>query len=259
MVRKGGGAMRRITAVGAAIVMCLVGVGSARAGHGVSDPPGNRDRRDNAFQLRVGGFFPSGGGDVWEANEAFFTLDVEDLNDSVLGLSFVTSASNWLDFRLSADFYEGSALSAERGIVDDFGYPILHDTRLALVPLTADFRILPGGRFHRGPGGSYILRPAFYFGGGLGVTVWEYEESGEFVDFSTPDWLIYAGTFQDEGVALETHLLAGLELPMGPSWGLLFEGRYSWADDELNSPDFPDFGRLNLGGPSVYMGASFRF
>ena len=53
--------------------------------------------------------------------------------------------------------------------------------------------------------------------------------------------------------------LAGLEMPVHPNWGLVLESRYSWADDDLDSADFPDFGRLNLGGPSVFVGGTFRF
>ncbi len=246
-----------------AVILSTLCTGASLAEHRRPVPPphdpyhpGRGDA--GAFQVRVGGFFPAGGGDVWRDNREFFTFDMEDMNSAMLGLSVVRSATGWLEFGFNADVYSGSAASAERGVVDEFGSPVVHDTRLRLVPVTADLRILPGGRrSHRS--GPYAPAPVFYFGGGLGLAFWEYEESGEFVDFSDPGLPIFAGSFRADGVALESHLLAGLELPLGPAWGLLFEGRYSWADDQLDNADFPGFGRLDLGGPSIYVGASFRF
>jgi hypothetical protein len=38
----------------------------------------------------------------------------------------------------------------------------------------------------------------------------------------------------------------------------MFEGRYSWSDDNL-SRDFAGFGDIELGGASVFVGGAFRF
>ncbi len=53
-------------------------------------------------------------------------------------------------------------------------------------------------------------------------------------------------------------MLAGLELPLGPTWGLLLEGRYSWSGDTPNG-DFVDLGDLNRDGFSVFTGPAIRF
>ena len=270
-MRKAGARLESIsrTVMNGLAVVCLAGAGGVGGAHAEpahpEPPPRGPFHRQapygsaGAFQVRLGGFFPAGGGDVWRDNQEVFTFDIEDMNSAMVGLSLVRSATSWLEFGLNADVYDGSTSSAERGVVDEFGFPVLHDTRLRLVPVTADLRILPGGRRSIAGRGPYAPAPVFYFGGGVGAAFWEYEESGEFVDFATPGLPIFAGTFRADGVALESHLLAGLELPLGPAWGLLFEGRYSWADDQLDNADFPEFGRLDLGGPSVYVGASFRF
>ena len=247
--------MRRISSVITLGLITLVGLASsapATAGH--SRHHGRPVSGNNALQVRLGGFFPTGGGDVWNDNQAFFGLDVEDFNNAMIGLTFVGSTNPWIEFGINADYYDASSFSAERGVVDNFGLPIVHDTRLILLPLTADVRFLFGGKRARRES-----RPLFYFGGGIGVTLWQYEEVGEFVDFGSPGLDIFAGHFSEDGVALETHVLAGLEIPVQPLWGVLLESRYSWADDQLNSGDFPGFGRLNLGGSSVFIGASFRF
>lgn len=208
----------------------------------------------HALQFRLGGFFPAGGGTVWDDNQAFFSLNIADFNDAMVGITYIGAANRWVEFGINADFYDASSFSAERGVVDSFGFPVAHDTRLTLLPLTADVRFLIGGKRARRQ-----ARPLVYLGGGVGVTFWEYEEVGEFVDFSSPDLKIFAGNFNENGLALETHVLAGIALPVQRNLSVILESRYSWADDQLDSNDFPGFGRLNLGGPSVFVGASFRF
>ena len=212
---------------------------------------------DLAFQVRMGGFFPDGDSNFWDETEARFTLDSSDFEDFVLGLTLLSALGNYLEVGFNVDFYETTVLSAEREFVDNFGNEILHDTHLETVPMTVDLRFLPGGRYRiRGPQGRQVLKPVFYIGGGLGLTYWEYEEVGDFVDDATLS--IFFERFVDDGVAFEAHALAGLELPFGRSLALLFEGRYSWADDDLGG-DFAGFGELDLSGPSVFVGGSFRF
>jgi hypothetical protein len=208
----------------------------------------------NAAQVRVGGFVPSGGGELWESNEAIFTLDATDMADWALGFSFLQGVSNHADVAFNVDFYDGSALSDYR--IDHPGSPILHDTRLSLVPVTVELRVLPGGRYRLGDrqGRSASPRPVLYLGAGLGASWWEYEESGEFLDGAE----IFSGHFVDSGVAFEAHVLAGLEMPVSPFTSLLLEGRYSFADDELED-DFAGLGKIELGGASGFAGLSFRF
>lgn len=212
-----------------------------------------------ALQFRIGGFHPSGGGELWDTNEEVFTLDHSDFNDLVFGLTYVHSINNHLEVGFNADFYEAREISAYRGFVDEDGFPILHDTELRTVPLTLDLRFLPGGRYRiRGARGHRVMQPAFYIGAGLGVDYWEYEEVGDFLDFTFDPPEIFLDRFKDTGTAFEAHVLAGLELPLGDRTNLLLEGRYSSADDEP-SGDFAGLGRLELGGASAYAGLSFRF
>jgi hypothetical protein len=103
-----------------------------------------------------------------------------------------------------------------------------------------------------------VLKPAFYLGAGLGATFWEYEEFGDFLDFSEDPPRIFHGDFNDDGVAFEIHGLVGVELPLNPAVGLLFEARYSLADDDLGD-DFAGLGDIELGGASIAGGFSFRF
>jgi hypothetical protein len=88
----------------------------------------------------------------------------------------------------------------------------------------------------------------------MGALFWDYREVGDFVDFSDPLLPIFFADFRDSGTTLETHALAGVELPLSRRSSLLFEGRYSWADDTVRG-----LGRLELGGTWLYFGGSWRF
>jgi hypothetical protein len=218
--------------------------------------PGVAQPQNHAFQVRVGGFVPAGGGDLWAANQEVFTQDVSDFGAFTWGVSFATALSNNVEVGTNVDWYRSTTTSAYRDYLDQHGFAILHDTKLRKVPITVDLRLLPAGRYRHLQGGRRALRPVFYLGGGVGVNLWEYEEVGDFIDFQTSD--IYLARFKDSGAAWEAHALSGLELPVNPGFTVFFEGRYAWSEAELRG-DFAGLGQIDLGGPSFYVGGSFRF
>jgi hypothetical protein len=221
-------------------------------------PPGR------SFQFRFGGFFPAGGGDLWDDNEIVFTQDISDFNDFFWGMSFVAPVNNHLEVGFNVDFYDSTASSAYREFFDDNFFPIFHDTTLDTVPFTIDARWFPAGRYRIRSGGRRVLRPAFFLGAGIGANFWEYEEVGEFIDCSfgcgplDPPAPILPGRFKDSGTAFQTQLSTGLELPLNPSFAVVLEGRYAWSSDAM-SGDFAGFGDIELGGASLFIAASFRF
>jgi len=121
-----------------------------------------------------------------------------------------------------------------------------------------DLRFLPGGRYgERGRRSRIpVRRPVFYFGGGIGLNIFEYEEVGDFIDFDLNE--VVFDRFNDSGVSFSTHVLAGVEIPVSPAMGLLIEGKRTWTDEELGS-DFAGLGRIELGGTTIYGGLSYTF
>jgi len=220
--------------------------------------PQRGGRPDGSFQFRIGGFLPEGGGTLWVDNEDVFTLSVSDFDDVTVGFSYVTSFSNNFEVGLNVDLYEATVLSSYFDYFDEFDFPIFHDTTLEMVPLTVDFRFLPAGRYRMRHGGRQVLKPVPYLGAGAGVNLWSYEEIGDFIDFSLPELPIFPGRFRDSGAAFETHLLAGVELPLSPNFNLVLEGRYSWSEATLGD-DFAGFGDIDMGGLWISVGGSFRF
>ena len=232
-----------------AILILLTATGSVMA----SGPVGDR-----AFQFKFGGFFPHGESDFWTETEDVFTLDAGDFDGVQVGFTYLTAMSNNLEVGLNVDFYNETVFSAYRDYTDADGFRIFHDTNLSMVPLSVDVRFLPAGRYGaRGSRGQVLVRrPVFYLGGGIGVNFFEYEEVGDFVDFDLDE--VVFDRFQDTGAAFSAHALAGIEMPVTPNMGLLFEGKYTWVDENLGS-DFAGLGDLDLGGTSISVGLSYSF
>ena len=251
--------MRRLLAAAAISAASLLTPGPA-----IAAPPG----QDGAFNFRFGGFFPTGNSDFWDQNENKFTLDHSDFNDGIGGVGYTASINNYFEFDVNADVYSSTVRSSHRDFVDVNGDLILHDTRLSMVPITVGFRVLPVGRYARrgAEGRRYVRRPVPYFGAGVGMTYWEYEEKGDFVFDDPAGPTIFFDRLKDSGLEFEKHLLAGVEFPVAPEWNITLEVRRTWAEATpsdafpslASSPPDPG-GKLDLGGASVYLGASLRF
>lgn len=253
--------MRRLFAAVAIAAAALVTFGPSMAA-----PPG----QTGAFNLRFGGFFPTGSSDFWEYQESNYTLDHSDLNGPTGGVGYTASINNYFEFDVNADFFYGSTRSADRFITDENSNSILHDSRLAIFPFTVGFRVLPAGRYGRrgAEGKHYVRRPVPYIGGGIGMSYWQYEEEGDFVfaDAGSPTGLsVFYDRLQDTGLEFEKHAMIGIEFPVSPEWSLGFEVRQSWAEATVD-PGFPSTAlslqtpqKLDLGGTSVFFGGSLRF
>ena len=242
--------MRRRLVVAACITVACLAAGSASAA-----PPGS----SGAFTFRLGGFFPSGDSEFWRINEAAFTLDHSDFDGIIGGIGYTGSVNNYFEVGANLDFYSEVVRSADRNFSDTLGNPILHDTRLYEAPLTLDFKFLPTGRYaRRGAGGNrYVRHPVPYIGAGVGGVYWQYEEQGDFV---ASDLSIVYDRFVDSGFAWEQHVLAGVEFPVSPNWGITLEGRYAWCDTSVGGAfSTLNPGRLELGGASFFVGGALRF
>jgi hypothetical protein len=240
-----------VTLIAVFILLATVGAAQARPHGGGSD---------NSIQFKFGVFKPSGGGEVWDDVEDTFFLHSDDFKDPVLGFTYISGIGNHLELGFNIDVYDSVVASDYRDYVDEDGFPIIHDTALSMIPISVDLRLVPTGRHsYRGRGGRIQLRkPVVYVGGGFGMNLYEYEEFGYFIDFGVDPIEVFYGEFRDSGVSFQTHALAGVELPLGGSWGLIVEGKYTWSEEELGD-DFRGFGDLDLGGFTGYIGAALHF
>jgi hypothetical protein len=242
-----------------ALLLAIATVAVAVAAAPASAQPGPHPM-NSQFQLRFGYFVPEGGGQFWSDTESAFSLDGQDFDDFDFGMTFVQGVSNNLEIGFNLDFFESTVRSSYIDWVDEDGFPILHDSTLSLTPVTVDIRLLPGGRQkYRGSRSQYAVRkPTGYLGAGAGLVFYQYEEVGDFLDFTSDPPVVFPASYRDDGVAPEIHILGGLDIPVGPGWSFLIEGRYSWCKTDLEE-DFSGLGEIDLGGFSGFFGAAFHF
>lgn len=205
---------------------------------------------DNTIRFRAGLFEPDGDSDYWDDAEALFTGDASELEDTVFGVDYRRELDPAGRFSLlvSASGYEGEDRREDRFFEDNFGFPIEHDVSLTLATFTAGVNV---NLIPRGP-----VRP--YVGAGGGFYVWELEETGDFVFAGPAANEIFFERFIDDGGTFGYYYLAGIEVPVGPSFAVFAEGRWHNAEDEL-SDDFEDFGDLDLSGREITGGISWTF
>ena len=227
----------------AAVVALLAVAAPAAAQHSYAGV------EDNAFRLRLGQFEPRGDSLYWDDNFAVFTGDIEQFDDIGFGGDFVLTLGRRSNLMFSLDVYEGEDDQAYIDFVDGFGSPIVHTTRLTIASATAAYVIKLTG-----PDAPVVP----YLGVGGGVYDWELEESGDFIDFGVAPLEIFSDHFSNSNTVLGWYWLAGVEVPIGPRWGVFAEGRWQRVDDELDG-DFEGLGDLDLSGRHIFGGFSWRF
>jgi len=87
---------------------------------------------------------------------------------------------------------------------------------------------------------------------------WGLREEGYFIDFADPDLPIVFASYNAGGTTWELFAVAGLDIPVGYRWSFFVEGRYRWAEAELND-DFSGFGTIDLSGIQLAGGFSWNF
>jgi hypothetical protein len=208
---------------------------------------------DRSVQFRFGGFFLAGDGDFWADNESVFTIEASDFDGLLFGATYSHGFNRYLELDLNADYTGGSTVSEYRNFVSGSGFPILHESRLQMWPLTAGVRLVPFGRAKPG-----ARKPVLFVGAGAGVNFWSYEEFGDFIDFSDPTNPIILGDFREDGEAFVAYGLFGIEFPLAPAFNVGIEARYFSSDDKL-SGDFAGLGTLDMSGWSASVSGNWRF
>ena len=154
-------------------------------------------------------------------------------------------------------YSDSNPRSEYRDWVDMDDLPIEQSTKLWTVPLTGSVKLF---LFERGRRiGDLAWVPGTwspFIGVGGGVVFYEFEQTGEFVDYETYD--VFGDTFRSEGEAGTFHLLAGAEYSLSSSFFITVEGRYSWAEADMDR-DFVGFDPIDLSGFQTTIGLAIRF
>lgn len=82
-----------------------------------------------------------------------------------------------------------------------------------------------------------------------------FRQQGDFVDYE--DLSIFSTTYESTGWTESFYLAGGLELTLGRRAALTAQGRYLWAEAELDR-DFQGFDPIDLSGFQTTFGVSLR-
>lgn len=226
------------------IVVISLGAVPSRAQERLGHYPG-----EGLFRASAGAFEPEGDSQYWEEKELDFFADASEFEDFTFAVDFLYFLSARTGVLLSVGGWEGEQTQSYRDFVDSQGDEITHLTRLdqAWLDLGVVFHLLAR---------RAALMP--YVGAGGSVVSWELEEDGDFIDFGLEPELVFRDTFVSSDEAFGYFLLVGVEIPLTSNAGLFAEGRWRWADDELDG-DFAGLGTLDLSGRSISAGVSISF
>ncbi len=230
----------------AALLIVLAGVQSAAA----VDPHGPAR---NSASIKLGVFLPEGDSERWEFNEDVLDSDTDDFDDWALAIEYNRQLNNHLAVSAELMSYVGDDHSHFRLGPDEFS----QDTELVLVPLMARILWQPAGKYRSGgdgyPGTMRTVVP--YLGAGVGVILWEHETR---VQDSSDHHHHNVHRDESDGAAPAAMVLLGVEIPLPGPAALVVEGRYLWADDDVDD-DFFGVEELDFSGASLLIGGSFRF
>ena len=214
------------------------------------------------FSLNLGYGIPAAASDLFLDIDTIFTLGKSDFNAPVIGGSAAFYLNDHIDLVLDLS-YAGSRTWSEyvelvEYLPDGGELPIEQETTFTRVPISGSIRyfFLDRGREI----GSFSWIPTKwspYVGVGGGWTYYEFEQRGDFVDYV--DYSIFTSSFVSNGWALTGHFLGGAQFSLSPRWVVTAEGRYSWADEDLDRPQYQGYEPIDLSGFQGTLGFGVRF
>jgi len=239
--------MRRLTtSTIVAVLLGFISVSSASA--------------QSSLNLQIGGFAPVGSqpndgpvinnrtdGDVLASNIGFLDFRMSDFTGFTVNGEWLFAVTPNIEAGLGIGYYSKSVPSVYADVVNDNGTEIEQDLKLRVAPFSATIRWLPIGN-------RATIVP--YVGAGLGVFMWRYEETGQFVDFR--DNSIFSGTYSGSGAATGPVILGGVRVPVG-NWGVGGEIRYQHAIADLPADQGFAGPKIDLGGFNYLFSINVRF
>jgi hypothetical protein len=216
------------------------------------------------FQAPRGEVSFRGGFDRATAGSDIFAFAVKELTLSQRDFSSMTFAADVdvvltprLNARFSVAVSQSNTPSSFRDFVDNNRQEIRQTTGFIRVPLTASLKAYlanPGrsvGHFAWIPS-----RYAPYGGGGVGAMWYQFQQQGDFIDFTTTD--VFTDQFVSKGWTPMAQAFVGTDVSLNPRFAVTVEGRYEWARSRL-STDFSQFQPIDLSGFALTAGVSIRY
>ena len=207
--------------------------------------------------VRGGWAVPRAESEIFVFTTEQLTVDRSDLSGFAVQGDLAARVRDRIDVVLSVGHSQSKVRSEFRDFVDTEDLPIEQTTSFLRTPITLGVKAYLKDR------GRSVSRFAWvpsawapYVGAGAGLMVYEFTQTGAFVDYETLD--IFSKNFSSRGATPAAHLAAGMELSLGKYLLATGEARYLWSGADM-SRDFVDFDRIDLSGFQITVGAAARF
>ena len=210
------------------------------------------------LQFNLGYGLASAGSDIFTELNEVYTLDKSDFRAPVIGAGFAIFLNDRIDLSFDFSYARSSTWSEYVDWVDENDLPIEQETKLTQFPITASVRYFLMDRGREVGNLSWIPTTwAPYIGVGGGQMYYEFQQTGDFVDFF--DYSIFYDTIVSDGWAWVGHVLGGVQWALSPQWVVSAEGRYSLADAPLDRPTYKGYEPIDLSGFKGTIGFGVRF
>jgi hypothetical protein len=208
-------------------------------------------------ELRLGRSGASASGEIYRHMIDNFTLEQGDFAATSLSGDAAFRASSAVDVVLGLGYATSRAASESRDYVDTDDQPILQQTRLTRMPVTAGARVYP---LSRGQAiGRYAWVPARftpYLGAGAGLMHYRLAQTGDFVNYQ--DLSIFHDLLESTGNTAMAYGEAGAAYWLNQRIGFAGGARYTYAKAGMRR-DFEGFDDIDLSGLQASAGFAVRF
>lgn len=201
--------------------------------------------------------FASAGSDLFDFVTRQLTVDKNDFNAPGFGAEFNLGLTGRLDTQVGFQWNKTDTSSEYRDLVDNNFLPIQQSTSLKMWQLTGSLRYALTPRGHDVSRFAWVPRRVVPFvGAGGGVVRYEFQQSGDFVDFV--DMSVFSDVFHSDGWTPSVHALGGVDVQVYRSVFGTVEARYTKASGKLGS-EFIDFDPIDLSGLRIAAGINLLF
>ena len=250
--------------MGARIAAGLLAAGVIALAHESLAEPLAAQQRDFLFGkpnvtlgVRLGLALPTAGSEVFDFTIKELTVERGDFTTMDFEAELGVRLRDRLDLALNIGHSGSTTRSEARAWEGTDGLPVEQTTRFALTPVTLGAKVYMKDRGRAVSQFAWV--PATwspYVAAGGGVTLYEFSQQGEFVDYDTLD--IFRATFTSEGWAPTAYGGVGIELSLGRHLLATGEVRYLWSRTDM-SRDFVDFDPIDLSSSQLALGLAVRF
>lgn len=200
---------------------------------------------------------PRAGSDLFDFVTSQLTIDKADFRGRGFATDLGVRIGSRVEIVAGIETSQTAHDSEYRDFVDNQLLPIEQSTSLKTFAATVGARVALAPRGRRISQLAWIPRAVTpYVGAGGGMTRYEFQQRGDFVDFVDLD--VFTDVFDSRGWTPSAYLSGGTDVKLFRQLYLSAEGRYTWASAALGD-DFVGFDPIDLSGFRMSFGFSLLF